>query len=181
MRDQSTCYTAVSHRGRTPGALSALRRGSPVPRVSYPTAVLRALRSRFFVCWLGRWAGVFRHVPFRVHRRWLGLSGGNHLCAAILGARAAVGATYPDHDAIAVASGQGASDRAPISPQGRGGPLHRRRSAVTIALARPLRSGLAVPAVVALVAVVTFIGLGSWQLHRKAWKTVPFRSPGRSA
>ena len=41
---------------------------------------------------------------------------------------------------------------------------------MTIALARPLRSGLAVPAVVALVAVVTFIGLGSWQLQRKAWK-----------
>jgi cytochrome oxidase assembly protein ShyY1 len=41
---------------------------------------------------------------------------------------------------------------------------------VTIVLARPLRSGLAVPAVVALVAVVTFIGLGSWQLQRKAWK-----------
>ena len=41
---------------------------------------------------------------------------------------------------------------------------------MTVALARPLRSGLAVPAVVALVAVVTFIGLGSWQLQRKAWK-----------
>ena len=41
---------------------------------------------------------------------------------------------------------------------------------MTIALARPLRSGLAVPAVVALVAVATFIGLGSWQLQRKAWK-----------
>ena len=41
---------------------------------------------------------------------------------------------------------------------------------MTTALARPLRSGLAVPAVVALVAVATFIVLGSWQLQRKAWK-----------
>ena len=31
-------------------------------------------------------------------------------------------------------------------------------------------SGFAVPAVFALVAVVIFIGLGSWQLQRKAWK-----------
>lgn len=30
--------------------------------------------------------------------------------------------------------------------------------------------GFAVPAVFALVAVVIFIGLGSWQLQRKAWK-----------
>src|SRR5262249_3909526 len=90
--------------------------------------------------------------------------------AAILGARAAVGTAHPDHDAIAVASSQGALDRAPISPQGGGGPLHRGRSAVTIALARPLRSRLAVPAMFALVAVVIFIGLGSWQLQRKAWK-----------
>jgi surfeit locus 1 family protein len=41
---------------------------------------------------------------------------------------------------------------------------------VNVALARRLRSGLAVPAVFALVAVVAFIGLGSWQLQRKAWK-----------
>lgn len=32
------------------------------------------------------------------------------------------------------------------------------------------RSGFAVPAVFALLAVAIFIGLGSWQLQRKAWK-----------
>ena len=33
-----------------------------------------------------------------------------------------------------------------------------------------LRAGLAVPAAFALLALVTFIGLGTWQLQRKAWK-----------
>src|SRR5262249_38215346 len=170
MCDPSTSYTAVTHRGRTSGALSALRRGPPVPRVSCPTPALRALRSGFFFCSLGRWAGVFRHVPVWVHRCRLGLSSGNRLRAAILGARAAVGTADPDHDAIAVASGQGPSDRAPISPQGRGGPFHRGRSAVNVALAQRLRSGLAVPALFALAAIVIFVGLGTWQLQRKAWK-----------
>ncbi len=35
---------------------------------------------------------------------------------------------------------------------------------------RQLRTGLALPLVFALVALVTFIGLGTWQLQRKAWK-----------
>jgi cytochrome oxidase assembly protein ShyY1 len=41
---------------------------------------------------------------------------------------------------------------------------------VNVALARRLRSGLAVPAIFALVATVIFVGLGTWQLQRKAWK-----------
>jgi surfeit locus 1 family protein len=41
---------------------------------------------------------------------------------------------------------------------------------VNVAPARRLRSGLAVPAVFALVAVVIFVGVGTWQLQRKAWK-----------
>jgi surfeit locus 1 family protein len=36
--------------------------------------------------------------------------------------------------------------------------------------ARRLRAGLAVPTVFALVAFLTFVGLGTWQLQRKAWK-----------
>jgi surfeit locus 1 family protein len=35
---------------------------------------------------------------------------------------------------------------------------------------RQLRSGLALPVLFALVALVTFIGLGTWQLQRKTWK-----------
>ncbi len=41
---------------------------------------------------------------------------------------------------------------------------------MNVALARRLRSGLAVPAIFALVATVIFVGLGTWQLQRKAWK-----------
>jgi surfeit locus 1 family protein len=36
--------------------------------------------------------------------------------------------------------------------------------------ARRLRSGLVLPALLALLAIVTFIGLGTWQVQRKAWK-----------
>ena len=38
------------------------------------------------------------------------------------------------------------------------------------ASAWPLRSGFAVPALFALVAIIIFVALGSWQLERKAWK-----------
>ena len=41
---------------------------------------------------------------------------------------------------------------------------------MNVALAQRLRSGLAVPAIFALVAIVIFVGLGTWQLQRKAWK-----------
>ena len=36
--------------------------------------------------------------------------------------------------------------------------------------ARRLRAGLAIPAVFALVAFLTFLALGTWQIQRKAWK-----------
>ena len=35
---------------------------------------------------------------------------------------------------------------------------------------RRLRAGLAVPTLFALAALVTFVGLGTWQIQRKAWK-----------
>ena len=41
---------------------------------------------------------------------------------------------------------------------------------MNVALARRRRSGLAVPAIFALGAIVIFVGLGTWQLQRKAWK-----------
>lgn len=39
-----------------------------------------------------------------------------------------------------------------------------------ISLPRRLRTGLAVPILFALVCAATFVGLGTWQLGRKAWK-----------
>jgi surfeit locus 1 family protein len=41
---------------------------------------------------------------------------------------------------------------------------------VSAAPASRLRAGLAVPAVFALAAFVAFVGLGTWQIQRKAWK-----------
>jgi len=41
---------------------------------------------------------------------------------------------------------------------------------VSAASARPLRAGLAVPSLFAVAALVTFVGLGTWQIQRKAWK-----------
>src|SRR5207302_3524646 len=94
------------------------------------------------------------------------------LPAAVLAACGAVGAIDPDHDAAAVAAGQGPADRVAISSQGCRRSSCRRRSAVSapaIAKSR-LRSGLLVPVLIVLAAFVGLIGLGSWQLDRKAWK-----------
>jgi surfeit locus 1 family protein len=41
---------------------------------------------------------------------------------------------------------------------------------VTVTPARRLGAGLAIPASFALIAFITFVGLGTWQLQRKAWK-----------
>ncbi|MGZ3295388.1 MAG: SURF1 family cytochrome oxidase biogenesis protein, partial [Xanthobacteraceae bacterium] len=35
---------------------------------------------------------------------------------------------------------------------------------------RRIRGGLAIPTLFAIAAFVTFIGLGTWQIQRKAWK-----------
>ena len=41
---------------------------------------------------------------------------------------------------------------------------------MSVAPARRLRAGLAIPTLFALAALATFIGLGTWQIQRKAWK-----------
>jgi surfeit locus 1 family protein len=41
---------------------------------------------------------------------------------------------------------------------------------VNVVLGRRPRAGLAVPVLFALAALVTFVGLGTWQVQRKAWK-----------
>ncbi len=45
--------------------------------------------------------------------------------------------------------------------------------------ATPLRAGLAIPILFALVAFLTFVGLGTWQLQRKAWKEALIDSLGQ--
>src|SRR5258708_2829483 len=147
-----------------------LRRGPSVPRISRLTFALRAVRPRFLVCRFRRWTGFFRDVFCRLHCRRIGIGGGNPFCPAVLGLRAAVGAADSPYDARTFAAGSGAFDPASISPQGGGEPLYRWRWTVKGAPSRRLRSGLVLPALLALLAIVTFIGLGTWQVQRKAWK-----------
>ena len=76
------------------------------------------------------------------------------------------------HDARAAAADEGPAGRAAVSPQGRRGAVYRRRRAVTASRTAAARSreSLALPILFALRALATFIGLGTWQLQRKAWK-----------
>ena len=43
-------------------------------------------------------------------------------------------------------------------------------STTTVAAPAARHTGLVVPSLVALAALVAFIGLGTWQIERKAWK-----------
>src|SRR5439155_20374930 len=75
------------------------------------------------------------------------------------------------HHLDPAAAGEGDSDRAAISPQGRGRPPDRPRPAVSAAADTPRRRGSVIAfAVFALAAFISFIALGTWQLQRKAWK-----------
>src|SRR4029453_6479243 len=74
----------------------------------------------------------------------------------------------PCGDARAVAPAQGTAHRPAISSQGRGGAL-RRRSAVSAPADQPRRR-LLMPGLLTLAGFVVLVGLGIWQLERKAWK-----------
>ena len=69
-------------------------------------------------------------------------------------------------DAAAAAPDEGPDDRAAVSPQGRRRPDGIGR-AMTVARAA---KRLLIPGVVALAGFVVLLGLGTWQLERKAWK-----------
>ena len=56
------------------------------------------------------------------------VAGGSALPAAVLAARAVVGAAHSAHHACAVAADEGRDDRAAVSPQGRRGPFRPRSS-----------------------------------------------------
>src|SRR6185295_5156917 len=123
------------------------------------------MRTGLFVRRFSRRPGVLRAVHLRFHRRRLGAGGRARLRAALLGACAAVDAVDPADHAWAVAAGEGAADLAAVSPPGGRGASHAGRRPVN---AR--RGGLALPVLFALTAFLVFIGLGTWQLDRKAWK-----------
>src|SRR5262249_12317803 len=76
-----------------------------------------------------------------------------------------------DHDAGAAAADERRDDRVAISPQGGRRTPDRRRCAMTDAAAvRRSRAGFAIFAVLASLAFLLFVGLGVWQIERKAWK-----------
>ena len=72
----------------------------------------------------------------------------------------------------AAAADEGSADRPAVPSQGRRRPFRRRRRAVShdVGGAAACEPACSLPPVFALVALVTFIGLGTWQLQRKAWK-----------
>ena len=102
--------------------------------------------------------------------------------AAVLGARGAVAAADPDRDARAAAADEGPDDRAAVSSQGRGRTASATRRAVNRRRRRsaPRRTwlGLLVPA---LLRFAVLIGLGTWQIQRKAWKEGADRDADRAA
>src|SRR5207302_4827788 len=66
---------------------------------------------------------------------------------------------------------EGSLDRAAISPQGRRGPAARRRPAVNgDSQPRHVPAGVVGPGIAALIVFAGLVGLGNWQLDRKAWK-----------
>src|SRR5258708_7957707 len=123
-----------------------LRRGPSVPRISRLTFALRGVRPGFLFCRFRRWTGFFCDVFCRLHCRRIGIGGGNLLCPAVLGSRAAVGPVDSPDDARTFAPAQGTFDRAAISPQGGGEPLYRWRWTVKGAPSRRLRVGLVLSA-----------------------------------
>ena len=80
----------------------------------------------------------------------------------------------PGDHAAATAAYEGPDDRRAISSQSRRGPLRAgrqgRQSVNEPVNAAERRRGMLVPGVLALVALVVLIGLGTWQVERKAWK-----------
>src|SRR5215470_12071143 len=124
---------------------------------------MRALRSRLFVCGRRRRAGGVRDLHLGFHCRVRGAGGGVRLPAALLGPRPVVAAADRAHDARAAAADQRRDDRAAIPSQG------CRRAALGRLGAQAV-TRLWWQSLLALAAFVTLIGLGTWQLERKAWK-----------
>ena len=81
----------------------------------------------------------------------------------------AVAAADPRRHARAPAADEGAADRAAVSPQGRRGALRAARRPLSPQTAKPRRRGAACSSRRHFVFAV-LIGLGIWQIQRKAWK-----------
>src|SRR5262249_18117800 len=87
----------------------------------------------------------------------------------LLGARGAVATADLDYHALAAAADEGLDDRAAVPSPGGRGAAHRRRPAVNGAASRR-RASLVWPSLVAAAAFIALLGLGIWQIERKAWK-----------
>src|SRR5262249_60291583 len=116
-------------------------------------------------------------VHRRLHRRRHAARGGDQLRAAGVAARAAMGAADPGGHARAAAPDQGPADRAAISSRRGRGPARAPGRRVTAPEGpRRHRPNLLVPALFTLVGFALLIGLGVWQLERKAWKEALMRA-----
>src|SRR5262249_29784032 len=125
-------------------------------------------RARLCVHRRGRRAGGVRDPVRRRRGGRCRARGRDAVCAAALGARGVVAAADSSHHASAVACDQGRADRPAISSQGGGRPVAAAGRALTSAPSQ--RRGLVVPSIAAVCAFAVLIGLGTWQVQRKAWK-----------
>src|SRR5262249_9266693 len=153
---------------RPVGPLPALRRRKAVRRLPAHRAALRVVRARLFVRRFRRRPGDLRDVHRGRHRGRPRARRPDRLPAALLAARGAVAAADPAGDACAAAPPQGAADRAAIPPRRRRRPA--RTAGARMTAARPAWRGLVIPSVFAAAALAVLLGLGTWQVERRAWK-----------
>src|ERR1700754_964681 len=148
--------------------MPALRQGQTVRGISHPAAGLRELRAGLCLHRFRRRPRGVHHHDRRRHRRGLRADRRDKIPAAVLAARRSLAAADSRDHAAAAALDEGAINRAAIPPQGGGRPADRSRTVMTEISAT--RRGIAGLGIFTLLTLALLIGLGVWQLQRRAEK-----------
>src|SRR5689334_13867976 len=142
--------------------MPALRQGQHLFRLHQPAAELRGLRARLRLHGFRRWACDLHHHDRRRDRGRRRADRRGQVPAAVLAACGAVAAADTGHHAVAAALDEVAVDRAAVPPQGRAGSADRPRAEMNVR-----RAGFSL---FTLAMVAVLLGLGVWQLQRRAEK-----------
>src|ERR1043166_5478802 len=146
--------------------MSALRQGQALCGLSHPAAEVRGVRARLCLHRCRRRPGRVHHPDRRRDRGWLRADRRGQVPAAVLGACGALAAADARRHAVAAARHEVAADRAAIPSQGRRGPIDPKNPEMNEAVrTRSLGFGIFTGVMVA-----AFVGLGLWQLQRRAEK-----------